>query len=200
MPTGYTADIAKGITFEQYIWSCARAFGALVMMREERSDAPIPQRFEPSDYNANKLAALRAERERIVSMTNVQADEEATRLYADAKRVHEERVQAKRDLRAAYLTMRARASAWEPPSEDHRGLKDFMVEQIDLSIDGDCSEKYMTVPSLLTGSEWRHERLTQIDHDIQYHHDENAKEVARTETRNVWLLALRASVPPPVVP
>ncbi len=60
MPTGYTADIAKGITFQQYAWSCARAFGALVMMRDEPSDAPIPEAFTPSDYHVKALAEARA--------------------------------------------------------------------------------------------------------------------------------------------
>jgi hypothetical protein len=47
MPTGYTAPIADGMTFEQFALGCARAFGALVTMRDEPSDAPIPERLEP---------------------------------------------------------------------------------------------------------------------------------------------------------
>ena len=45
MPTGYTAGILEGETFEQYALQCAKAFGALVMMRDEPSDAPIPDQF-----------------------------------------------------------------------------------------------------------------------------------------------------------
>jgi hypothetical protein len=35
MPTGYTAAIKDGISFEKFVWDCARGMGALVMMRDE---------------------------------------------------------------------------------------------------------------------------------------------------------------------
>jgi len=38
MPTGYTNCIKDGVTFEQFVWKCARAMGALVMMRDEPSN------------------------------------------------------------------------------------------------------------------------------------------------------------------
>jgi hypothetical protein len=199
MPTGYTADIAKGISFEEYVWSCARAFGACVTMRDEPTGAPIPERFEISDYHVNRLAEARAERERIVAMTNAEADNEAVIEYERARAAHKSRLDDKRALKVKYLAMRAKAEAWTPPSEAHEEFRRFMIQQIDSSIDGDCCEKYMEIPKLRAGSEWRKEKLASIDHDIQYHHDENAKEIARTETRNVWLLALRASVPQPGV-
>lgn len=52
MPTGYTVGIADGkiTTFEQYAMTCARAFGALVMMRDDPFDAPIPEEIKVADY------------------------------------------------------------------------------------------------------------------------------------------------------
>lgn len=48
MPTGYTADVQSGkvTDFAEYAMNCARAFGALVLMRDDPSDADIPERFE----------------------------------------------------------------------------------------------------------------------------------------------------------
>lgn len=40
MPTGYTDAIKDGISFNQFILSCARAFGALITMRDEPSSVP----------------------------------------------------------------------------------------------------------------------------------------------------------------
>lgn len=50
MPTGYTAAVEDGtITeFDDFAWQCARAFGALIMMRDDPMSAPIPQKFEPT--------------------------------------------------------------------------------------------------------------------------------------------------------
>lgn len=61
MPTGYTANVHDGITFEQFVWQCARGMGALVTMRDEPTGAPIPERFEPSDYNAKRLQEAKDE-------------------------------------------------------------------------------------------------------------------------------------------
>ncbi len=50
MPTGYTDAVKDGITFDQFVLGCARGMGALVMMRDEPSGTPIPERFEPSRF------------------------------------------------------------------------------------------------------------------------------------------------------
>lgn len=51
MPTGYTANIKNGITFEEFALDCARNFGALIIMRDEPKDAPIPEQFEASKHH-----------------------------------------------------------------------------------------------------------------------------------------------------
>ena len=40
MPTGYTHELHEGeeISFEKFVMSCARAFGALVLMRDVLGD------------------------------------------------------------------------------------------------------------------------------------------------------------------
>ena len=54
MPTGYTSKIKDDITFEQYAMGCARAFDALIDMRDEASDALIPEELTPSNYHEQK--------------------------------------------------------------------------------------------------------------------------------------------------
>ena len=53
MPTGYTAAIAKDITFNDFVMQCAKAM--LIMMRDEPANAPIPERFEPGSHYVNKI-------------------------------------------------------------------------------------------------------------------------------------------------
>jgi hypothetical protein len=35
MPTGYTDKIKDGISFEEFVLSCARQFGACISMRDD---------------------------------------------------------------------------------------------------------------------------------------------------------------------
>jgi hypothetical protein len=56
MPTGYTAKLVEsGQTFEEFVLTCARAFGALIELRDEPLDAPIPETLEPHSYYAEAV-------------------------------------------------------------------------------------------------------------------------------------------------
>lgn len=61
MPTGYTAKLHNGEeqTFPEFVMSCARAFGALITMRDDPADAEIPDEFKPSDYHVRELEKAR---------------------------------------------------------------------------------------------------------------------------------------------
>ncbi len=58
MPTGYTHLIEEGCNLEEFVWACARAFGACVMMRDDSVDKPVPEKFEPSDSVTDDWPAL----------------------------------------------------------------------------------------------------------------------------------------------
>jgi hypothetical protein len=194
MPTGYTCDIAKGITFEQYAWSCARAFGALILMRDDPSDAPIPERFEPSDYMVKALAEAKAELARLDAMSLADAITAADAEYvAETERCIQRRAEYA-ELRNKYNAMLAQVVQWEPPTPDHVKYKEFMVEQIRSSIDGDCNEKYITEPAQLTGQQWLTLKITEARRSVAYHEKSHAEEVARTDNRNAWIKALRDSL------
>lgn len=194
MPTGYTADIPKGITFEQYAWSCARAFGALILMRDDPSDAPIPERFEPSEYNRNALADAKAKFAQLDTMslsdaaTAAQADYDAELArYATRKA---ERI----DQLNKYDAMLAQVVKWEAPTPDHIKYREFMISQIRETIDWDCSDKYDVAPVRLSGMEWLSTQIAEARRSMAYHEKEWAAEVERTNNRNAWIQALRDSL------
>lgn len=194
MPTGYTAPIADGISFEKFLLSCAREFGALIMMRDDPSDTPIPERFEASDYDQRELKRLREEMTRLDGMSHADA-EDAARLDYNAQM--ERRAQYIRDkhaLRAKYAAMLAQAKDWTPPTPDHQGLKDFMVKQIEESIDFDCNVYPEDAPRQKAGEDWLSEQIIETRRWIAYHEAEHAKKVERTENRNAWVKALRDSL------
>lgn len=92
MPTGYTASVQDGkITeFRDFAMQCARAFGATITMRDDPSDAPIPEAFEPENYNAKRLIEAQEEIARLNAMTD---DEKAAKEIREAR--EEERRRSK---------------------------------------------------------------------------------------------------------
>jgi hypothetical protein len=196
MPTGYTAAIADGITFEQYAMSCARAFGALIMMRDEPADAPIPEQFAPSSYNVEALEKAKARRSMLRTLTHEQVHAEATREFQAALTYYDKRLAECRDLRAKYDAMLASVQAWKAPTPDHEELRKFMLSQILESIPFDCDEKYITPPEMKSTDGWLSIEEAKAARDIAYHEKAHAEEVERTNSRTAWVQALRASLKP----
>jgi hypothetical protein len=197
MPTGYTAAIKDGISFEKFVWNCARAFGALVTMRDDPMDAPIPQAFEASPYYAEALAKAQAELARLKAMTTREISAACEADYQAAVKRRSERIAEAAELRRKYLVMHAKVQAWTPPTPDHESMKKFMAEQIETSIDHDCDISYYKgEPKKQSPEAWHAAEVIRAEHDIEYYEREFANEQERIDSRNAWLKALRESVPP----
>jgi hypothetical protein len=197
MPTGYTHDIPKGISFKTFALNCARHFGACITLRDEPGGGEhIPERFEPSDYNAKALEKARAEFERVSAMTDDECLLAHVAEWDEAEHHRLERLEKTLATREAYGAMLAQAKAWEPPSAGHAGLKAFMIQQIEESARFDCDTSYYDNPEpKLSGTEWRDKTVTRVLRDIAYHEREHAAEVERTNGRTAWVQALRAALP-----
>lgn len=197
MPTGYTADVVDGkITdLKPFVLQCARAFGACVSMRDEPWSTPIPERFERSQYHAEKLIELRADRDTVMAMDEGAADFAAQAYYLREQQSYDDRQSSKARQRERYEAMIAKVEAYHCP---HSELKAFMLEQLRSGLDFDCpppsDAPWNQPPEPKTGTVWRSERLEKLEQGILYHAAEHAKEVERTESRNIWMAALRASL------
>lgn len=82
---------------------------------------------------------------------------------------------------------------WEPPTEEHRGIKNFMLQQLNDSIDADCKPHEL---SILTREEWikqKQEDDSLID-NIQYHLQGYQKAIIDTAKSNDFLDKFRESI------
>ncbi len=196
MPTGYTAAIKDGISFERYAMDCARAFGACVTLRDEPGGGEkIPFVFEPSDYHAKAAQKARDALSALLAMTPQERERAAAKAWDDAETSRLMLLEDKRKQREAYESMLAKVQAWKPPTEEHKGLHQFMAEQIISSINFDCAGDYGMTPTLRrTGNEWADDEAARMTRDIAYHEKEHAAEVERAASRTAWVRALRASL------
>jgi hypothetical protein len=198
MPTGYTADIKDGISFETFIINCARAFGACIELRDEPGGGDrIPEAFAPSSYHADALAKARAGLAALEAMTPAELERAAADEYDRAETSRVMRLAEIEAQRAAYEAMLTKAKAWVPPTGEHQGLQSFMVEQITRSIDFDCGTDYYNKPTeRLTGSAWADQRRESLARDVSYHTKHYAEDVELAKSRTEWVQQLRASLKP----
>jgi len=196
MPTGYTSKLCEeDVSFQEYALSCARAFGALVMMRDDPHDKPI-SRFEPTDYHEKAVVEAEAKIKSVEAMSDDDVLAEQDKENAKYTKLQKESDEKKAAARRRLVDMRSKVSDWKPPTSDHDGLKKFMLEQIDITmpIDGTSGTYYQEQLTTFSAQECRRTRIAEARKDILYHKKEHAKEVERTDERNAWVEDLRGSL------
>lgn len=198
MPTGYTAPIEKGITFKEYAMGCARAFGSLIMMREDPQSAEIPEKFEPSPYYKDEIENESKQLKELLAMDDATATKKAKDAHQEKIEYHTAAIAKNEDLLAKYKSMLTEVEAYESPSPEHDEFKKFMAQQIKESIKFDCGSTYheegIQSAKLMSGTEWKAEEARRLNESITRHKKYYQEELDRTNSRNEWLRKLRESL------
>lgn len=195
MPTGYTADLYEGNdqSMETFVLRCARVMGACILQRDNPFD-DLPALSAPSDYHLNQIRDAERELSRLNALT---VDDAAAEAREERRLAIEERISLDKkalELRERYLAMLHQVYGWQPPTPDHAGLKDFMIEQLKTSMDHDCWTGYPDIPPVTSGEAWLQQKKEDLIKDVAYHTKENQNEVDRTRSRNRWITELYKSL------
>jgi hypothetical protein len=196
MPTGYTAGILDGTitTFPQFAKLCMRAFGAAMHLRDESLEDEYTPRV-PSDYHpkeiakANKLLTDSRTLSDEVIIANKKAELESSKEY------HLGAIEKAEKNTEILNKILAEVNNWNPPTEEHTGIKDFMIDQIKKTIDFDCNSSYHNKALVeiefdlrnLNSLNIRSSMVEKAKKDLKYHTAENLKELKRCEDSNKWV-------------
>lgn len=195
MPSGYTADVAEGkvTSLKEFALTCARAFGALIEMRDEPHDAPIPKQFEVDTSHYDEVINdAQVDLDRLLNST---PEELETLCLARNERVKEyslERLRKNEDTRANYLSMIAKVEAWEDAPEN---MKEFMLQQLNDSLKYDVSDdplKYCD--TVMNVEEWVESETESLRRQIENYTEYREEEIARVKDRNEWLAKFHKSI------
>jgi len=195
MPTGYTADVQDGTVsdFKTFAMNCARAFGALVTMRDDPADAEIPAEFKAdTTYHNGSIATAKLRLDTLSKMTPEEIES-----ARDAAHHHEVSCVLDSNEKALiarnrYLDMLEQVLAWKPPSPDHEGIKTFMEEQLNSSIKFDIHLRDMPVKP--TSEDWLSTEIEKADWSLNYHLEQRDAEIERAAGRTKWVQQLRESL------
>lgn len=196
MPTGYTAAVQDGkITkLADFALSCARAFGALITMRDEPFDAPIPDEIKPSSHCAERAKEAQERIAKLDEMTPAAAQAALeNEIKAHTSRKKKWAAEKAAQL-ARYNAMLVQVEAWHPPTAEHTELKDFMLNQLRDSIRGDCGGEYWEPKLPVTATEWVKAERAKAERDHSYYTAEDAKERERAAKRTAWVRDLKDSL------
>ena len=200
MPTGYTAPIYEGkedYTFEKFAMRCARSFGACVGLRDEPLDMEIDldKHFQPSDYYKKGLE--RAEKEYKEFLLNPPTVEELSKEYDEMVEKNKKEYLAwkeeNKQRKDRYWDMLYQAQDWVPPTSEHCKLKEFMIKQLEGSLNFDCCD-YKPVTE--TREEYIEYRLStnRFTREIEHYRELYQKEVDVCNERREWVKQLMDSL------
>lgn len=195
MPTGYTAQIYNGhpVTLRDFAFGCARAFGALVHMRDAPMDAPIPAKIEPDiAYHEEELRVARTRFTHLLALDDAGIAAECVSHNREQRERYEEHQLEIGRLRASYNAL-LEETRRHPFPKELESLREFMIQQLERSMEYDCYDWNPPIP--MTPEEYRTMELGKARNDITYHTDEIIKEMDGAARRNEWLQALIASFP-----
>jgi hypothetical protein len=195
MPTGYTYPVENGEieSLKDYAFTCARAFGALISLRDDPLSAVLPDDVSSSDstYHLEELQkahdSLKEENlslDKFLAHVKFQYD-----WHTNA--IQEEIVKSGR-----IKAMKAKVRAWVPPTPDHEALKNFMASQLDIGGGEDDTmidyyQKELQKLNTASYKEWKKEQIRQAERDIDYHQGKIAEQRVRVDNNNKWIRELK---------
>lgn len=193
MVTGYTADVCNGklTDFKAFAIRCAHAF--VVELREESMDSPIPE-FKPSPYYQQALLEAKDQLAMVQAMTDVECEAVAQEDHRKILEAHRKRSEERIQVRDRLLAMRSQVADWSPPTPEHVELKNFMIQQLDGTIEYDGTPRDVDEAKKLSGAEWRRELIASVERNVTYFGDEAAKDAERVHQKNRWVKELRESL------
>lgn len=196
MPTGYTQGIVDGkiTTFEEFARICTRQFGATSHMREDPLDSEYRPRT-PSEFLVNTLQSLKEELERIESMSDDEILAEEEYKIAEQFRNYSEHLINSNQIVTRMRLILLEVYGWSPPTDEHYKLKDFMSEQLLMTINAEPRSYYIEkIESLrrlihkgIDPNSRRNELLSELKLRISQIHDQLEDEIERCKASNEWM-------------
>ncbi len=174
---------------------CARAMGACVMMRDNDLSDKIPEKFEPCDYHKKRIEDAK----KLIGTLEVMNASEIVR-YGEAKKVKAivdcEGYLAKQEAENKRIEDMVKAvTEWTPPTPDHNGLKEFMLEQLEISRNESAwAKNSLDEAKRKPAVAFFSEDFEAARRDIKYNEENHAAEVKRAAARTEWVKQLRASI------
>lgn len=203
MPTGYTAGIIEGKTetFQDFAKQCMRNFGACIHMRDENMDKEYEPRT-PSDYHTKALEKAKEKLKQAETFTDDELIEMRTKELEESKKYHLESIAKTKIARAKLEDFLAKAIGFKAPTPEHEGLRKFMIEQLQSTIDFDGKTDYhdKALPQVemelknIDANQIRFSMISDANKDITYHLKNHKEELKRCADSNAWVETLLGSL------
>jgi len=197
MPTGYTAEIVEGKvkTFKEFAQKCMRAFGSTIHMRDE----PLDKKYRPRKVEKYYIEAVQKCEDEINKLKKANDQFFIDKVKDELKRnytYYEKKLKNISGCKARLDSILEDAKKWTPPTEDHTEIKDFMIKQLEETINHDADSSYYEeelnvtmhrMQSPIDISSIKKEMIADAEKDLVRAKKRLDEEIERCEDSNKWV-------------
>lgn len=199
---GYTHILEeREVSFNEFVWRCARNFGALIHMRDDGLDAKItlPNGFYDS-YSQDHVVEFKNDLEKFQNMSLLDAQKIIDKEYDNQQDLANQEIDIKKLLKTRVEKLLLQVHKWKIPTKEHYLLKKFMVDSLHDVITIDCDLEYynhILMTPKPSPEDWLKEQVKEAEHSLEYHTKHLEDEKVREESVTKWITDLQESVPLP---
>lgn len=189
-------------SFKTFALRCARAFGALVEMREQPLSNGTPRELPSIDLTYYQRQIQKEEREltRLLAFADSEKREHGQRKINADIIVYENMLVKDHRENEILNAMIEKVDAWRPPTADHVELQKFMHEQLTICLNNDSYARD-AIAKLKAKNPLNvyQESAETCQSNIIYNRKQITEKTARHKDRNEWVKQLWDSLEKPVV-
>jgi len=199
--TGYTLGFLTGETetLEDFARVCARAFGATFHLK----DKPLGTSLDFKTVNPFYEQEIKKTIDKIVEIDDLTDEELLTKIENDLKEAQDyliEDTEKRHNAKIKFEEMREKVENWTPPSEKHQALKDFMINQLEVSLDqvnpnmhDKALEEVDGELATIDVAAYREKRIEEYKNQIEKFAGSQAAEIESAKESNEWIEVLTES-------
>jgi hypothetical protein len=193
MTTGYTEGVESGRikSLKDFAMQCARSFGALIHMRDMPLDAPVFKKIEPEPHYQDSLNAAISELDRIKKLRPCEIIDGAARYNARREEFNRHDREDLTIKANRIKDMLDQVNAWQPPTIEHVGLKQFMIEQLTIT---QAHSELPPPPKPISDQVWLARVLEEAEYIVTGAKNNLHRHLRDVESRNAWIKALSGSL------
>lgn len=149
MPTGYTSYIYDGkiTNGSDFLKLCTRAFGIAVDIKDENLSVATPNHFEPDPFYEEMYKKAVSKRNKYKRMTIDEARQEFVEKEIKSLNSSKEYLSKMIEENDRYRSVRIEVKKWIPPTSKHEKLKEFALNQLNISMNSKDSLEFFRTGS-----------------------------------------------------
>ena len=196
MPTGYTSYINDGkiTNGADFLKLCTRAFGVAIELKDEDLPVPTPIHFEPDPYYKEQYEKAVKKRNKYRKMTLDEARKEF--IVQSIENINSTKSHLKNLIgeNDKYRAIRNEIMQWIPPTSDHEKLKEYAINQLDISMNSADTIKYykeesdkMIDDNEKAVTEYLDRKRKMTKENVVRSYKKWQENIKETEEKNLWM-------------